>query len=130
NDDHAVQVVTLQLRPATARHLRHVGPVRPFPGPLDGGLPVPCARSPVHVALDVAELEVPGPVGLKLDERLDLLVEVVLVPPRHGDDVPQARERRLLLLLTHRHTPDLPGLLPLVTSAHGKLAFTAPTPAL
>src|SRR5204862_8111415 len=62
NDDEAVQFVILQLRPAPTRHLGHVGPIGAFPGPLDGRLSVPCARSPVHVPLDVAELEVDGSV--------------------------------------------------------------------
>src|SRR5262249_27719748 len=44
-------------------------------------------------------------VGLELDERLDLLVEVILVPARHGDDVPAAHKRRLRLLLRLRHRP-------------------------
>src|SRR5262249_47632888 len=54
NDNQAVQVAVLQLRPAPARHLGHVGPVRPFPGPLDARLPDPCARSPVCFALAFA----------------------------------------------------------------------------
>src|SRR5262249_13390058 len=49
------------------------------------------------------ELEVAGAVGLELDERLDLLVEVVLVPLRHGDDVPQALEGGFLLRLGFCH---------------------------
>src|SRR5205807_53335 len=99
----------------------------PFPGPLDGWLAVPCARSPVHVPLDVAELEVPGAIALELDERLDFSVEVVLVPLVHRSDMPQALEGLLFLgLLRHgslrawlpirRDVRDQP----LVSTAHGK----------
>src|SRR5262245_2720510 len=103
DEDHAVQVGPLELRPAPARHLGQVGPVRALPGPLHGWLAVPGGRSPVHVALDVAELEVAGAVLLELEERLDLLIEVVLVPPGHRDDVPEAGEGRGRLSLLPGH---------------------------
>ena len=82
---------------ASSGHRAHVGPIAPFPGPLDGRLAVPHARPPVRVSLDVAELEVTGAIVLKFEECLDLLVEVVLISFGHGDDVPQAREWRLRL---------------------------------
>src|SRR5438876_954507 len=57
---------------------------------------VPRGQSPVHVALDVAVL-------LELDEGLDFLVEVILVPGIHRDDVPAAREGRFRRLLRPWH---------------------------
>src|SRR5262245_33751329 len=71
NDDRAAQIAVLQLRPAPARQRRAVRAVVTFPGPLDGRLPVPCSRSPVHESSNVAELEVADAVFLELDERLD-----------------------------------------------------------
>src|SRR4051794_19820891 len=80
NQEFAVQISVLQLRPATPRQRRAVCAVTPFPGPLHGWLPVPCGRSPVHDSLDVAELEGTAALLLELDECLDFFIEVVILP--------------------------------------------------
>src|SRR5262249_27424905 len=81
-----------------------------IPGPFHGWLALPGGLAAIHVALDVAEVKrTPAPL-VELDVRLDLFIKKVVFPGRHRDDAPAARERRLLLLPAHRHSPRLPAL--------------------
>ena len=72
--------------PASARQRCAVCSIASLPGPFDGGLTVPCGRSPVHVSSDVAELKVASTTGFELNVRLDFFVEVILFPGVHRDE--------------------------------------------
>ena len=54
-EDHAVQFVPLYHGPASA--LSRVHFVVAIPGPFDGWLAVPCRQAAIHLAVDVAEVE-------------------------------------------------------------------------
>src|SRR4051794_25841710 len=104
DDDHPADPLVAQLRPSPARQRRAVGAIAAFPGPFDARYAVPETFPAVDDAPDVAELERAAASVVKFDVGTDLLIEVVLVPHAHRDDLPATQEGRseLRLLLRHR----------------------------
>src|SRR5262249_15044751 len=89
-EDHAMQVVVLQLGPAPARAGVHL--VHAFPGPLGGRLPAPLGDAVVDVAAGQAEPQLAQLDGHELDERRAFLFHVVHVPFVHRNDTPPTCE--------------------------------------
>src|SRR5208337_5265794 len=85
------QLVSLEHCPATARQRSAVSAIATFPREFHRRLSFPMGRAAVDMPLDVAELERAAVPVVELDERRDLLVDVVLVPFAHRDNVPSPR---------------------------------------
>src|SRR5262249_43455546 len=96
DEEHPVELLALEHGPAPTEHLIHHLLVA-LPGPFDAGLPIPHAFAVVDLASNEAELELSVLALLELDERLDFLVDVDLVPCAHRNDVPAPQEWRLRL---------------------------------
>src|SRR3954468_10097941 len=101
----AAQFLTLEDRPATARQGRAVGTVPSLPGEFHRRFPSPVGRFAVHQPLDVPELEGATARLLELEERLDLFIEIIILPGGHRDDAPAARDRGFRLRCSHSSTP-------------------------
>src|SRR5271166_4998169 len=100
--EQAAQFVTLEDRPTTTHQRGAVSSVPSLPGEFHRRFSFPAGRSAVHQTLDVPELEGATARFLELEERLDLFIEVFILPGGHRDDAPAPRERGFRLLLRHR----------------------------
>src|SRR5271166_3353145 len=105
--EQAAQFVTLEDRPATTRQRGAVSSVPSLPGEFHRRFSFPAGRSAVHQTLDVPELEGATARFLELEERLDLVIEVFILPGGHRDDAPAPEERRLGLRLFLGHRVSL-----------------------
>ena len=85
-ENHAVEFITLQNSPASALGRVHL--VVAVPGPLDCWFAIPCRQAAIHLAVDVAEVELSAILFIEFEISLFFLVNEFLVPGAHRDDTP------------------------------------------
>jgi hypothetical protein len=79
-EHHAVEFVALHDGPTSALGWIHL--VVAIPGPLDRRLAIPCRQAAIHLAVDVAEVELAAVLLVELEIALLFLFNELLVPRR------------------------------------------------
>src|SRR5579864_1343839 len=92
NQELAMQFVVFPHGPPAPRQRRAVSAIASRPRELHRWLTASMGRAMIDVPLDVAELEGALALVFELDERLDLFIEVFVVPDRHRHDAPATLE--------------------------------------